>query len=272
MTSTRERQRAAARARLEREMAQRAETARRRRQLWYSIGGGAAVLLILVGGGWLVFSLTNGDDESAASPDAAAPQACAFAEAEPAQRTPQIVDVGVPPAEPPRTGARTMTITTNFGAVEVAIDLSRTPCTGASMAHLASKKFYDGTKCHRMFEGVLQCGDPSAKGKGWRETDGTGGPSYRFGSENLPTDQRPAYPAGVVAMANSGSPDSNGSQFFIVYRDVQLNPDYTVLGRVTKGLDVVERATAAGHDNAFGQQAGGGHPKSEVILQSVTVS
>jgi peptidyl-prolyl cis-trans isomerase B (cyclophilin B) len=270
VTSTKDRQRAAARARLEREMAERAEAARRRRRLQLSIAGGVAVLLVAVGTVWLITNAL-GDDDKGTSANAA-PQSCNWINVPADQRTPQTVDVGTPPKDPPRTGSQTLTITTNFGVIEVAMDRSKTPCTSASMAYLAGKKFYDGTKCHRMFEGVLQCGDPSAKGKGYRETDGTGGPSYRFGSENLPTDQRPAYPAGVVAMANSGSPDSNGSQFFVVYKDVQLQPDYTILGRVSKGLDVVEKATAAGDDQAYANSAGGGHPKNDVLLQTVTAS
>jgi peptidyl-prolyl cis-trans isomerase B (cyclophilin B) len=270
VTSTKDRQRAAARARLEREMAERAEAARRRRRLQLSIAGGVAVLLVAVGTVWLITNAMGDDDTDTAQN--AGPTSCTWIDVPADQRTKQTFDVGTPPTDPPRTGTRTMAITTNFGVVEVSMDLSKTPCTSASMAHLASKKFYDGTKCHRMFPGVLQCGDPSAKGKGYRETDGTGGPAYRFGSENLPTDQRPAYPAGVVAMANSGSPDSNGSQFFIVYQDVQLDPSYTVLGRVTKGLDAVQKATAAGDDGAYANSAGGGHPKTEVILQSVTVA
>jgi peptidyl-prolyl cis-trans isomerase B (cyclophilin B) len=270
VTSTKDRQRAAARARLEREMAQRAEAVRRRRRLQLSIAGGVAVLLVAVGAVYLITSVV-GDDDSGTGSDAAG-QTCTWIEVPADQRTPQTVDVGTPPVDPPRTGTRTMTFTTNFGVIEVAMDLSKTPCTSASMAYLTSKKFYDGTKCHRMFEGVLQCGDPNAKGAGYRETDGTGGPAYRFGSENLPTDQRPPYPGGVLAMANSGSPDSNGSQFFFVYKDVQLQPDYTILGRVTKGLDVVEKATAAGDDQAYANSAGGGHPKNDVLLQTVTVS
>jgi peptidyl-prolyl cis-trans isomerase B (cyclophilin B) len=271
VTSTKERQRAAARARLEREMANRAEAARRRRRLQLSIAGGVAVLLVAVGTVWLITNAL-GDDGKKGNTQNAAAQSCTWTTVPADQRTAQTVDVGTPPTNPARIGTKTMTITTNFGAVEVAMDLSKTPCTSASMAYLAGKKFFDGTKCHRMFEGVLQCGDPTAKGKGYRETDGTGGPAYRFGSENLPTDQRPAYPAGVVAMANSGTADSNGSQFFIVYKDVQLDPSYTILGRVTKGLDVVENATKAGDDGAYANSAGGGHPKNDVNLQSVTVS
>ena len=148
------------------------------------------------------------------------------------------------------------------------------PCTAASFNHLASKKFFDNTKCHRLVtEGlkVLQCGDPSATGKGWRETDGTGGPTYRFAEENLPTDKRPPYPEGVIAMAKTAAPNSTGSQFFIVYGDSQLEPSYTVLGTITGGMDIVKQVGAAGSDNAFAAQAGGGHPKKEVVITSLTM-
>lgn len=267
MSSTKD-QRAAARARLEREMALRAEAARRRRRLQASIGGAVAALLVVAGTVWLVTAVV-GDDEKPA--DQAATPTCTWVEVPADQRTEQIVDVGTPPTDPPEASSQTMTITTNFGVVEVSMDLAKAPCTGVSMAYLAGNKFFDGTKCHRMFDGVLQCGDPSAKGEGYRDTDGMGSPAYRYGTENLPTDQQPPYPAGVIAMANSGSENTTGSQFFIVYKDQNLSPDYTIFGHVTKGLDVVVAATKAGEDQAFANGGGGGHPKNDIILESVTV-
>lgn len=271
MTSTKERQRAAARARLEREMAQRAEAARKRRRLQASIGAGVALVVVAVGTVWLVSSL--GEDDSGTTDAAAGAATCSWIEVPQKERNAQTKDVGLPPTSAPRTGTKTMTVDTNFGAVNVTLDLTKSPCAATSYAHLASKKFFDGTKCHRMFTGMLQCGDPSAKGKGYRETDGTGGPSYRFGNEYLPTNDRPAYPAGVVALANSGSADSNGSQFFFIYQDVELSPDYTILGTVDQaGLDVLKKATEKGHDGAFEPNPGGGHPKSDVNIKTVTVS
>jgi peptidyl-prolyl cis-trans isomerase B (cyclophilin B) len=272
VTSTRERQRAAARARLEREMAERAARARKRRQMQAAIGAGVALLLVIAGTVWLVSSLGDDEDKTAApTPSTSAgPQLCVWQEA-PKQKT-GVKNVGTPPSgKEPRSGKQVMTIKTNYGDVEVTMDLAKSPCTAASFSYLASKNFYDGTKCHRMFPGMLQCGDPFAKGNGYRKTDGQGGPSYTFADENLPIGQRPAYPKGVVAMANSGE-NTNGSQFFIIYEDQELNgPNYVVVGKVTKGMDVVEKATKPGHDGAFDPQPGGGHPKKDILLNDVTV-
>jgi peptidyl-prolyl cis-trans isomerase B (cyclophilin B) len=274
VTSTRERQRAAARARLEKEMAERKAAARKRRQLQAGIGAGAALLLVVVGTVWLVAALGD-DDENTANPGPSASAGaglCTWTEVPPAERSPTTKDVGLPPTgAQPTSGTEIMKVSTGFGDIEITMDLAKSPCTAASFSHLASKNFFDGTKCHRMFPGMLQCGDPSAKGKGYRESDGTGGPTYRFADENLPVNERPAYPKGVVAMANSGE-NTNGSQFFFIYQDVELQPAYTVIGKITKGLDVLEKATKAGHDGAFDPQPGGGHPKSEILIKDVTVS
>ncbi|MEH0986286.1 peptidylprolyl isomerase [Micromonospora sp. CPCC 205556] len=276
MTSTRERQRAAARARLEREMAERAARARKRRQTQAIVGAAAVLLLVVAGTAWLATSLGGDDDKQ---PDTAGAPAgfaqCAYPEVPKEGRPAQIKDVGLPPAQQKNVGTQTMTIDTNLGPITAKIDRAAVPCTAGSFTHLASKGFFDNTKCHRLVtEGikVLQCGDPSATGKGWRETDGTGGPSYNLAEENLPTDKRPAYPEGVIAMANSGQPASTGSQFFIVWGDSQLDPNYTVLGTITGGMDLVKQAAAAGDDKAFAKQAGGGHPKKEVVISKLTMS
>ncbi|WP_329109276.1 peptidylprolyl isomerase [Micromonospora sp. NBC_01699] len=275
MTSTRERQRAAARARLEREMAQRATAARKRRQLQTIVAAGVGLLLVVAGTVWLVASLGDDDKATDAAPVGAGSTQCTWTDIPAEQRTPTTKDVGLPPTSAPNVGSQTMTIDTGLGPITAKLDLSKVPCTAASFTHLAEKKFFDNTKCHRLVtEGlqVLQCGDPSAAGAGWRDSDGTGGPSYRMAEENLPTEQRPPYPAGVIAMANSGQPGSSGSQFFIVYGDSQLDATYTVLGTVTGGMDLVKEVGAAGDDGAFAQQAGGGHPKKEVLIKALTMS
>ncbi|WFE49020.1 MULTISPECIES: peptidylprolyl isomerase [unclassified Micromonospora] len=275
MTSTRERQRAAARARLEKEMAERSAKARKRRQTQAIVSAGVALVLVVAGTVWLAVSLGGDDDKPDTTTAAPGASECAFNALPTDQRPPQIKDVGLPSNEQSGTGVQTMTIDTNLGPITAKVDRSLVPCTAGSFTYLAEKNFFDNTKCHRLVtEGikVLQCGDPSATGNGWRDTDGQGGPSYRMAEENLPTDKRPPYPEGVIAMANSGQPGSTGSQFFIVYGDSPLDPAYTVLGTITGGLDIVKDVAKAGDDGAFAQQAGGGHPKKEVVIKDLTMS
>ncbi|MDG4838103.1 peptidylprolyl isomerase [Micromonospora sp. WMMD967] len=275
MTSTRERQRAAARARLEKEMAERSAKARKRRQTQAIVSAGVALVLVVAGTVWLAVSLGGDDDKPDTTAAAPGASECAFNALPTDQRPPQIKDVGLPSNEQSGTGVQTMTIDTNLGPITAKVDRSLVPCTAGSFTYLAEKNFFDNTKCHRLVtEGikVLQCGDPSATGNGWRDTDGQGGPSYRMAEENLPTDKRPPYPEGVIAMANSGQPGSTGSQFFIVYGDSPLDPAYTVLGTITGGLDIVKDVAKAGDDGAFAQQAGGGHPKKEVVIKDLVMS
>jgi peptidyl-prolyl cis-trans isomerase B (cyclophilin B) len=163
-------------------------------------------------------------------------------------------------------------VNTNLGQITIQMNLAKAPCTSASFAYLASKKFFDGSSCHRLLNQgdshVLQCGDPSGTGQG--------GPSYTFADENLPTDQRPAYVAGDVAMANSGA-NTNGSQFFIVFDDTDLPASYTLFGKVTQGLDIAKKVAEGGDDEAFASAnpdgsagAGGGHPKTKLTFTTVT--
>ncbi len=144
------------------------------------------------------------------------------------------------PNEVQTSGEVTWTITTNEGPVNITMDRAKTPCTIHSFESLAKQGFYDDTDCHRLVDSgifVLQCGDPTGTGRG--------GPGYRFADE---TDSSMKYPAGTVAMANSGR-DTNGSQFFLVYADSQLPPSYTVFGRMdVESLDVVGRIAAEGQD------------------------
>jgi peptidyl-prolyl cis-trans isomerase B (cyclophilin B) len=184
---------------------------------------------------------------------------------------PNTRDVGVPPAKPPAPAPTAMTIGTNRGVLRVELDAAKTPCTVASFSYLASKHYFDNTGCHRLVTSnffVLQCGDPSGTGEG--------GPGYSFPDENLTgipsgADGNSLYRRGVVAMANAGA-NSNGSQFFIVYRDSPLPANYTPFGTVTAGLDVVDAVAAGGDDGAWRDTAGGGHPKLNVVIQSLTVT
>jgi peptidyl-prolyl cis-trans isomerase B (cyclophilin B) len=273
VSSIKDRQRAAARARLEKEMAERATAARKRRQRQAIIGAALAVVVI-AGVTVAIVAALNDDDKK--STDASAPPpgtvACTWTP-EDGSTGSKVKDVGTPAANAPNVGTSTLTMDTNLGAITATVDLAKAPCTGEAFTYLASKKFWDNTKCHRLTtEGikVLQCGDPSATGKGWRESDGSGGPSFRYAEENLPVNAKPAYPKGTIAMAKTQAPSSTGSQYFIVYEDTDLPPDYTVLGTITKGLDIVETVAKAGSDNANGK--GDGHPKKEIVIKTLTMT
>jgi peptidyl-prolyl cis-trans isomerase B (cyclophilin B) len=129
----------------------------------------------------------------------------------------------------------TMTIVTNCGNIEIALASQLAPVTISKLAYLAKNKFFDNSLCHRLTTSgiyVLQCGDPSGgKGlspAGWKE----------FQDENLPAATENNYPAGTVAMANRG-PGTNTTQFFLVYKDSTLPPNYTVWGQIKSGLDIV---------------------------------
>jgi peptidyl-prolyl cis-trans isomerase B (cyclophilin B) len=262
-------------------MAARAEAARRRRRV-QTIVAATAAGIVLVGAIVVITVVMSDDDKKSANPSASAGPSASATDAGCVYRPlidPSASASGPPPSMPAgvkevgkpdaaavvRTGKQVMTITTGQGVIKVEMDLTKVPCTAASFAYLAGKKFFDNTKCHRLVPsiGALQCGDPTG--------DGTGGPTYRFKDENLPVNRRPAYPEGVVAMANAGA-DTNGSQFFFVYKDTDLQPQYTILGRVTEGLDVVKKIGEAGHDGAFEPNPGGGHPKTELKFDTVTVT
>jgi peptidyl-prolyl cis-trans isomerase B (cyclophilin B) len=276
VSSIKDRQRAAARARLEKEMAERASAARKRRQRQAVIGTALAVVVIAGVTVWIVTALHHDDKKKAtASGPAAGTVSCTWTPSN-ASSGAKIKDVGTPPTTAPNVGTETMTLNTNLGKIAATIDLTKAPCTGASFSYLAAKKFLDGTKCHRMVNEanfqVLQCGDPFAKGKGYRTTDGTGGPSYTMAEENLPTDTKNPYPAGSIAMANTGTAGTTGSQFFICTKDTQLPASYTLLGKITTGLSIAQDVIKAGDDEAFKAQAGGGHPKKELDITTMTVA
>jgi len=129
---------------------------------------------------------------------------------------------------------RTITLQTNCGDIVIQTLAKQAPVTITVMSALANGGFFNRTLCHRLTtEGifVLQCGDPTATG--------TGGPDFRYRDENLPAAGNANYPEGVVAMANSG-PNTNGSQFFLVYKDTTLGPNYTIWGRIISGLEIVK--------------------------------
>jgi peptidyl-prolyl cis-trans isomerase B (cyclophilin B) len=167
--------------------------------------------------------------------------------------------------------AKTMTINTNCGVITIALDPAA-PQTVTNLATLARSKYFDGTYCHRLTtEGiyVLQCGDPSAQG------NGSPGSWKGYKDENLPANKILTYPAGTVAMANSG-PNTNGSQFFLVYKDTTLPPSYTIWGKIKTGLPLllrIEKVGAYKVDQASGNAyyTGDGYPVQPIEIKSVTV-
>jgi peptidyl-prolyl cis-trans isomerase B (cyclophilin B) len=272
--------RATARAKLEREIAARQEAAARKRgqrNRIAAIAGSAVAVLIIV---WVVVAVTSGGKPAAnaagASPTGTpSPTACQWNPMIPTSMTPkptlppEIKELGTPSPNVPRHGWQIMTINTNLGVIKISMDLSKTPCTAGSMSYLASKKYFDNSKCHRLVADIsaLQCGDPTYTGKG--------GPSYRFDDENLPTHNLPMYHDGDVAMANGGA-NTNGSQFFFLYNTIEdsqsgFQPSYSLFGHVIEGLDIVKKVAAGGDDEAFASNAGGGHPKTPLIFKTVTV-
>ncbi|GAA0406523.1 peptidylprolyl isomerase [Microbispora corallina] len=179
--------------------------------------------------------------------------------------------------------ASTMTIKTNLGDIVIELATGDAPCTVNSFAFLARKNFFDNTVCHRLTTvetnglGLLQCGDPQAKGDGENPTDGTGGPGYLFNDENL----GPQYTRGVVFMAQPGdASNSNGSQFAISYTDenAQLPQAYTPFGMVKKGMDIVDKIVKGGVNTAkdgvdiTSDDGGSNAPKIKVRIRDVTVS
>ncbi len=171
-------------------------------------------------------------------------------------------DVELPPADPTVEGEVDVTLATSIGELSATLDASSTPCTVGSFVSLAEQDYFAGTTCHRLTtQGifVLQCGDPTATG--------TGGPGYTIPDE---LSGQESYPAGTLAMAKTPYPDSGGSQFFIVYEDTPLPPQYTVFGTVdAAGVEAVAEAAEAGSDDRNG--AGDGTPKTAVDIEGVTV-
>ena len=146
------------------------------------------------------------------------------------------------PMTPAKKIPTTLTLNTNCGVIRATLLTKRAPQTSTNISFLANSKFFDKTLCHRLTtEGifVLQCGDPTAQGAG------NPGSWVGYKDENLPKAGAKNYPAGTLAMANSG-PGTNGSQFFLVYADTQLGPDYTIFGRITQGLDILKKVAEVG--------------------------
>jgi peptidyl-prolyl cis-trans isomerase B (cyclophilin B) len=294
---TNEQRKANAKRKLDRRLERQKQQARRRRILVISLGSIAAVAAIVAA----VIAVVNTKHENKSNTAATSSSAASSAPdtstpAGPTPSTPPLPqfkpsasvgancqypaspDAAARPVKPPRTGKIptdqaqvSASMVTNQGHIGLLLANNESPCTVNSFASLIGQKYFNDTKCHRLTTsdtlGVLQCGDPKG--------DGTGGPGYQFANE-YPTDQYPpsdpklqepvVYPRGTLAMANSGQPNSNGSQFFMVYKDSQLPPQYTVFGTIqADGLATLDNIAKAG-------VAGGGDdgpPATEVTIKSL---
>jgi peptidyl-prolyl cis-trans isomerase B (cyclophilin B) len=260
--------RATAIAELERRLEEDAQL-RRRGQLRALGALGVAVLIgAVAAGGWYLWKLHR-DHELAGT------VMCGYTAAEQDSTAP---DGDKHPATPPgrakASGTVSVDLVTDQGPVGMLLDAKRAPCTVNSFTSLAKQGYFDGTACHRLTtQGikVLQCGDPTGSG--------TGGPGYSFDDEYPTTLYRHAdpelhkpsqyYKRGVVAMANAG-PDTDGSQFFLVYGDSPLPPNYTVFGAIdAAGLKTLDKVAGAGDDDSNGP--GDGKPKLPVTIKTVQV-
>ncbi|MFJ3924377.1 peptidylprolyl isomerase [Streptomyces sp. NPDC090022] len=256
MVTSDQRRRQLAREKFERQQQRRAQARRKSRQRAVVIGAAVAVVAATVIG-LAVGGVFDGKEtkDPEATPSAAP--------------TPTPKQSPSPAMAIDQKAKYTFALKTSAGDITFEMDAAKTPQTVNSFKSLADKNYFDKTKCHRLTtEGifVLQCGDP--------EGTGMGGPGYTIADENLDALGKPdgtgrvIYPAGTVAMANTGQPGSGGSQFFLVYKDSPLTPTYTPFGKIdAAGLKVLEeiakQGTAGGPDGA---------PKTPVTIEKGTVT
>jgi peptidyl-prolyl cis-trans isomerase B (cyclophilin B) len=293
LAGSRERERRRARERYEAQRQKRIERQRRNRK-WFGIGLAIVCALGLIAGLAVVFvggSTPAKKASASASASASATASAAATVSEPATHCTYTTSgvaaaakkVSVPPASPNYKATYTASINTSLGTITMDLLNSKATCAVNSFVHLATAGYFDASQCHRIINSsglyALQCGDPLAKSTAKltcstaSNAPGSGGPGYEFESENLPTagsSGSATYNAGTVAMANSGTADSNGSQFFMVFKNSSLSADYTPFATITSGLDILQKVANAGTSCTY-SDAGGGAPKEKVVINSVTV-
>ena len=293
---TNEQRRETAKRKLERQLQRREEQARKRKMMTIIGGSVAAVVVIAATVATVVITQRDSGSTTASAaitestpspfdaptapppatgqlpaftPSASLGADCQYPAAQPASKENNPPRAGKVPTEPAQVSASMVTSQGNIG---LQLDNGKSPCTVNSFASLAQQEYFNETPCHRLTTSpslaVLQCGDPTGQG--------TGGPGYEFANE-YPTDQYPqgdpgvqqpvVYPRGTLAMANAG-PGTNGSQFFLVYGDSQLPPQYTVFGTIDEtGLATLDKIAAAGV-NGGGED---GPPAQEVLIQTLAL-
>jgi cyclophilin family peptidyl-prolyl cis-trans isomerase len=220
----------------------------------------AVALVVALTGGVLAFAAFTGRE----TPPAASGTCDATAPAD-ANLQPQKFSKPPPMKIDPKK-TYTATLDTSCGTIAIQLLADRAPETVNSFVFLAGKGYFDGTHFHRIDTSIdiIQGGDPTGTGKG--------GPGYTIPDELTGNE---SYGPGVVAMANTGQPNTGGSQFFIVYgpngHNLDAAPKYTIFGRVVEGLDVVKRiATIPVEDPSAGPA--GQQPTKTVYIDTVTVT
>jgi peptidyl-prolyl cis-trans isomerase B (cyclophilin B) len=254
VAGSKQRERELARQRWERQQRARAEAKRKTRRRAQIVAASLAVVLV-IGGVFLLVKPFGADNKSATAADTVN---CTYTP-KTSEKTGDRPPPGLPAPTAAKTGVANVAITTNVGEVDLQLDPAKAPCTVHSFLHLAQTGFFNDTTCHRLLTGaagkVLQCGDPTGTG--------SGGPGYQFPDENL---AGATYNKGTVAMANSG-PNTNGSQFFMVYGDSSFPPSYTPFGRITGGMDVLEKIAKGGVTGESKDV-----PKTKVVIKAVAVT
>lgn len=167
-----------------------------------------------------------------------------------------------PPTTVPSGKPRTAVLETNFGTIKIELLEADAPQTVENFRLLTEKGFYNGLTFHRIISGfMIQGGDPSGSGAGGQTASGQPLPNEI--KLNSPLYQSGTYKRGLVAMANKGIPQSATSQFFIMHKEYPLQPNYTVFGRVTEGIEVVDKIAAVP------VSVGDNRPHSPVVMKKV---
>ncbi|MFF4739262.1 peptidylprolyl isomerase [Streptomyces sp. NPDC001262] len=272
MVSNEQRRRQLAREKFERQQQRREENRRKARRRNAVIAAGLAAILAAGGGAYAAGAFEGNKKDrvdAAESSPSAKPDPCA----KPASGSPSTKTwKSEPEMSIDKSASYAMKLNTTCGAIDVKLDAENAPHTVNSFNFLAGEGFFDHSKCHRLTTGgiyVLQCGDPKGTGQG--------GPGYTLPDENL-KDARlkgKVYPAGTVAMANQYNAqtgqgrNTGGSQFFLVYQDSPLPPDYTPFGTIgEEGMKTLKKIAGAGEQSG----AGDGAPNATVVIDKASVT
>jgi peptidyl-prolyl cis-trans isomerase B (cyclophilin B) len=250
VSSKKQQRKAVARAKYEAYLERKAVQQRRHRRNQLIVGG---VVIVAIIGAAIVWSAGVFDDDPVSADPSASPTPTSSIEPMSFKRAGQVLTKGKP---------ATATFATDNGDITIKLATDDAPKNSNSLAFLAEQGYFDSTTCHRLTAGdplyVLQCGDTIG--------DGTSDPGYTTPDENLPKAGDNNYPVGTVAMAEPQGGEAGG-QFFLVYKDSTLAPNFTIVGQITKGLDVVKGIAAAGVEGGGND----GPPAKPITIESVTI-